>query len=336
MGLSIMDYKLTNQYEIQNLESAIDILDIIKIAKKAGDAIMKIYKKKFTIEYKDDKSPLTEADKKSHKIITEGLGSLALGDRNNKSPAPSIRHPIPLLSEEGKQIPYEVRKNWKYYWCIDPIDGTKEFIKKNGEFTVNIALIHKNEPVLGVVYAPAIHTLYYAKKAEGAFKVIADDEFWMLNRKEKFKRAEKLPIIQDLKPSTRNPKPNAYVVVVSRSHLNDETKKFIETLKTNDYRLSTNDYNFISIGSSLKLCLVAEGKADIYPRLAPTMEWDTAAADAIVREAGKSVYQLTTIDYQPSTNDQRPSTNDHRPLQYNKQNLLNPWFVVSIGNGSNK
>ena len=240
--------------------------DIVRIAQEAGDAIMQIYTKNFSIEYKDDRSPLTEADTKSNEIICDTLEKLYPN--------------IPIMSEENKQTDYEERKEWEFYWCIDPIDGTKEFIKKNDEFTVNIALIHKNMPVLGVVYAPAIDEMYKAKKGEGAYK-----------------NNQKLPL-------QTNPNEKLYVVA-SKSHLSPETQEFIDNIETKEIEQ-------VSKGSSLKLCMVAEGKADIYPRLAPTMEWDTAAADAIVRESGKMTYQFNT----------------NEPLVYNKENLLNPWFVV--------
>lgn len=244
----------------------IDVEKIKKIALNAGNAIMQIYTQEFHIEYKEDKSPLTEADLKANEIICSSLKKL---------------YPdIPMLSEENKEVPYEVRKNWEYYWCIDPIDGTKEFIKRNGEFTVNIALIYKHTPVLGVVYAPAIDEMYWAKKGIGAFK-----------------NEKKLPI---------NKEKNIYTVVASKSHLSKETKEFIERIETQ------KEKKLISIGSSLKLCLVAEGIADIYPRLAPTMEWDTAAAHAIVLESAKDV-----VDYE-----------SRNTLAYNKENLLNPWFIV--------
>jgi len=246
----------------------IDIKKIIKIAQKAGDEILRIYNREFEINYKDDKSPLTEADKKSNEIICSELQKLFPD--------------IPILSEENKMIDYNERKNWEYYWCIDPLDGTKEFIKKNGEFTVNIGLIYKREPVLGIVYAPVIDALYYAKKNEGAY----------LNN-------NKLPLKEN------NNKNEIMYVVASKSHLSEETQKFID-------KLETKKIEQISKGSSLKLCMVAEGTADIYPRLAPTMEWDTAAADAIVREAGKMTYQYE----------------NNKPLVYNKENLLNPWFIV--------
>lgn len=246
----------------------INIDDIKQIALDAGNCIMEIYENDFQVEYKKDESPLTKADLKSNEIICNNLREL---------------YPdIPLMSEENKQIEYAERKNWEYYWCIDPIDGTKEFIKKNGEFTVNIALICRNTPVLGVVYAPAIKEMYWAKDGEGAYK-------------------------NDLKlPSYINKSPKEKLsVVASKSHLSVETQKFIDAL-------DTENIEQVSKGSSLKLCMVAEGVADIYPRLAPTMEWDTAAADAIVREAGKMVYQFENKE----------------AMIYNKENLLNPWFIV--------
>ncbi|WP_072682418.1 3'(2'),5'-bisphosphate nucleotidase CysQ [Arcobacter sp. LA11] len=250
----------------------INIEDIKNIAIKAGNAILEIYNKDFRIDYKDDKSPLTEADTKSNEIICEALTFL---------------YPkIPLMSEENKQIDYSIRKNWEYYFCIDPIDGTKEFINKNGEFTVNIALIHNSIPVLGVVYAPVLNNIYYAKQNEGAFK-----------------NNEKLPLQINSNPKEK------LSVVASKSHLSNETQKFIDNLETKEIQQ-------ISKGSSLKLCLVAEGIADIYPRLAPTMEWDTAAADAIVRESGKMTYQVD-------------NKNNINPIVYNKEKLLNPWFVVN-------
>ena len=248
--------------------SKIDLKDMEIVAKQAGKAIMEIYKKDFLVEFKDDKSPLTEADTKSNEIICNKLLKLY----------PSI----PIMSEENEQMNYDIRKNWDYYWCIDPIDGTKEFIKKNDEFTVNIALIHKNTPVLGVVYAPAIDKIYTAKKDEGAF----------LN-------GERLPL------KVNENKADKLFVVASKSHLSDETQEFIDNL-------DAKEIEQVSKGSSLKLCMVATGEADIYPRLAPTMEWDTAAADAVVRESGKMTYQFESDE----------------PVVYNKENLLNPWFVV--------
>lgn len=248
----------------------IDINDVVSIAQKAGDAIMEIYAKDFNIEYKDDKSPLTEADKKANEVIERGLLALSIK--------------LPILSEEGKEISYEERKDWECFWMVDPLDGTKEFIKKNGEFTVNIALIYQNTPVLGVVYAPALGDMYWAKKGEGAYR-----------------NGQKLPLY-----TNPDPKKN-FRVVASKSHMSVETQEYIDNLaKTGE------SIECVSKGSSLKLCMVAEGNADVYPRLAPTMEWDTAAADSIVREAGKMTYQYLT----------------DTALDYNKKNLLNPWFVV--------
>jgi 3'(2'), 5'-bisphosphate nucleotidase len=244
----------------------IELQKIIEIAQDAGSAIMQIYKQNFHVSYKQDNSPLTEADLKANEIICSALERLYPN--------------IPIMSEENKQIEYEVRKNWEYYWCIDPIDGTKEFVKKNGEFTINIALIYKNTPVLGVVYAPVLNDMYSTKRGEGAFK-----------------NGIRLPIKRD---------DENYTIVVSKSHLSKENAEYIDTLETTKKKI------FISKGSSLKLCMVAEGSADIYPRLSPTMEWDTAAADTIVREAGKMTYIFES----------------NTPLVYNKQNLLNPWFVV--------
>jgi len=246
----------------------IELEKIVAIAQEAGDAIMAIYNQNFSVEYKEDKSPLTKADIKSNEIICSRLNSLYPN--------------IPILSEENKAVEYSERKNWNYFWLIDPIDGTKEFIKKNGEFTVNIALIEKNRPVLGVVYAPVLKDMYCAKKGEGAFK-----------------NGQKLPLFIN-----ENPKKNLKVVA-SKSHLSKETQDFIDNLESENVEQ-------VSKGSSLKLCMVAEGSAYIYPRLAPTMEWDTGAADAIVRESGKMSYQFENKE----------------PVLYNKENLLNPWFVV--------
>ena len=248
----------------------IDLEVIVDIAQKAGDAIMEIYSRDFQVDYKDDKSPLTEADTKSNEIICEALAKA---------------YPeIPLLSEENQAEEYEVRKHWEYFWLIDPIDGTKEFIKKNGEFTVNIALIHKETPVLGVVYAPALGDMYKAKKGNGAFK-----------------NGQKLPLEVNQTPE------KSLRVVASKSHLSEETQTFID-----EAAKGTENIEQVSRGSSLKLVMVAEGSADIYPRLAPTMEWDTAAADSIVRESGKMTYQFE----------------NNVPVIYNKENLLNPWFIV--------
>ena len=248
----------------------IKIQNIVDIAKKAGVAIMEVYVQDFDVEYKKDSSPLTLADKKANDIIEDALNKLLVD--------------LPILSEEGKSIPYEERKYWDYFWLVDPLDGTKEFVKKNGEFTVNIALIHKGVPVLGVVYAPVLDVCYWAKQGEGAFK-----------------DGQKLP----LKMADQR---NTYKIVASRSHMSDETQAFIDAIDTQ------KEKELISIGSSLKICLVAEGEADIYPRLGPTMEWDTGAAHAIVNESGGQL------------NDQK----NNNVLKYNtSEKLLNNYFVVA-------
>jgi len=253
----------------------IDIHKINSIAKKAGDEIMSIYQQDFDVDYKKDNSPLTKADIRSNEVIIKNLENLYSD--------------IPILSEENKEIPYKIRKNWEYFWLIDPLDGTKEFVKKNGEFTVNIALIHENVPILGAIYAPALNLLYYAQKGKGAFK------------QEKNKKPQRLPIY-------KHTKDDALKVIASKSHYNQETKEFVDNLK-NQYK----KIEFIHIGSSLKLCLVAEGKADIYPRLAPTMEWDIAAGQTIVEESKGKITKYKTKEF----------------LRYNKQNLLNPYFVAT-------
>ncbi len=247
----------------------INVQDIVRIAKEAGKEILKIYNKNFSVDYKDDKSPLTEADKASHTVIEKELSTLY----------PTIQ----VLSEEGKDIAYEERKNWHIFWLVDPLDGTKEFISKNGEFTVNIALIEDGKPILGVVYAPVKEITYYADE-NGSFK------------QEKENPPKKLEPIKTEGSTLR--------VVASRSHFTDETKKYIENLG--------KKYELVSVGSSLKICLVAEGKADIYPRLGSTMEWDTAAAHAIISGVKKKI-----VDYYTK-----------KELMYNKEDLLNQWFVV--------
>jgi 3'(2'), 5'-bisphosphate nucleotidase len=246
-----------------------------------------VYQRDFTVEYKDDRSPLTEADKAAHEIICAGLKQTGL----------------PVLSEESKTVPYELRKDWGRFWLVDPLDGTKEFIKKNGEFTVNIALIDAGRPVLGVVYAPVLQTIYYGLQAEGmehgAWKA---DDCAGKSVDEIFESAVALP----LKSAIGN-RQSPIRVVASRSHMNPETETFIAALE------KQGRVELVSSGSSLKLCMVAEGRADVYPRIAPTMEWDTAAAQAVVEASGGTVMQYGTKE----------------PLRYNKENLLNPFFVVS-------
>lgn len=245
----------------------------------AGEKILEIYNNKnFEVEFKNDNSPLTIADKISNKIILNKL-------KKTK---------FPVLSEEGLKIPYDKRKKWKNFWMIDPIDGTKEFIKKNGEFTVNIALIENNIPVIGVVYAPYLKELYIADKLNGSFKIenIQNvDEYNLKN----FISLDSLKL------------PNYYSVVVSKSHLNDETKMYVEKLKQKHKNVVLH-----SFGSSLKICKVADRSANCYPRFGPTMEWDTAAAHAIIKYSNGLIINFI----------------DKKELKYNKKNLLNPHFVV--------
>jgi 3'(2'), 5'-bisphosphate nucleotidase len=241
----------------------------ITAAELACQEIIKVYNSKdFQTEIKSDNSPLTLADKRANTAIVSVLGQTG----------------IPVLSEEGKSIPYETRRQWEYLWLVDPLDGTKEFLKRNGEFTVNIALIHNQKPVLGVVAVPVTGEVYFASEGNGAF-VKRNGQPVALSKREHV----------DLnQPGLR--------VVASRSHLDEETKAFVASL---------TDPVLISSGSSLKFMLLAEGKADIYPRFAPTMEWDTAAAHAIVKEVGIAVVQK----------------NSKEELVYNKPDLLNPHFI---------
>jgi 3'(2'), 5'-bisphosphate nucleotidase len=251
-----------------------ELLNIaIKASVEAGKEIMNIYtdpSQDFGIEKKADNSPLTLADKAAHRCIAGYLSDTG----------------IPLLSEEGRHQPYEERKQWRRLWIVDPLDGTKEFIKKNGEFTVNIALVEDGAPVMGVVYVPATDVLYYGIVGEGAWKKVGDTS------------AKRLPLDE---------KHEGYVIVASRSHLTPETEAYVSEM-----RRVHDKVTLISSGSSIKICLVAEGSADSYPRYAPTMEWDTAAGDAVARAAGSKVMDSAT----------------GKPVVYNKENLLNPWFLV--------
>ena len=257
----------------------IDITNLLELAKRAalqaGKATLEVYTSgDFGVEMKSDKSPLTLADKAAHSIIVSQLEDTGL----------------PILSEEGSSISYDERKSWEYFWLIDPLDGTKEFIKRTGEFTVNIALMSSNIPVAGVVYAPCINILYYGSKETGVYKI--DN-----GNKVQLSYISKKRTIEELR------KKEPITIVASKSHMNEETSAFINQFP---------NANFSSMGSSLKLMLLAEGVADIYPRIAPTMEWDTAAGDAILRSLNMSVYQ----------------TDLQTELLYNKEELLNPSFIA--------
>jgi len=253
----------------------------IKASISGGKEIMKIYDSDYQISHKLDNSPLTVADKKCHEVIEEIL----------------LETNIPLLSEEGQDISYEKRKSWLHYWLIDPLDGTKEFIKKNGEFTVNIALIKDGVPIIGVVYVPVSCELFFAMSEIGSFKSNSNynSNFDLDNL---ISDSLKLPISKDR---------NKFVIVGSRSHMSKETELYIEEMKK-----LHGSVEILSRGSSLKICMIAEGKADVYPRYAPTMEWDTAAGHAIAKYAGFDVLQFKT----------------EKEVKYNKKNLLNPWFIV--------
>lgn len=255
----------------------------IEAAIEAGNVIMKVYENDFDVDFKDDKSPLTIADKKAGALINGYLEKTK----------------IPIINEENKQLPFEIRKNWKQCWIVDPLDGTKEFIKRNGEFTVNIALVKENKPVMGVIYVPVSRVLYFTNDSgTKAYKVKVPEDNFTIQSLEK--NAVKL------QPASK--KAETLKIVGSRSHLNSDTKLFIEQLK------KESQVEIVSKGSSLKFCLIAEGNAHIYPRFAPTMEWDTAAGQAICQAAGVDV-----ID-----------NNTGKPLLYNKENLLNPYFLVSV------
>ena len=298
-------------------------------ALKAGRAILEVYNREdfetsIELSRKDDDSPLTAADRASHKVIAEAL-TAAFPE-------------IPILSEEGRDIPYAERSRWERFWLVDPLDGTKEFIKRNGEFTVNIALIEGGRPVLGVVYVPVRDLLYFGREGMGALKIpeAASDKIMTL-----FGSVEKLPLPRS---DTRD---KNIAVVASRSHFSPETEQFIESVRSK--LPEGGEIELVQAGSSLKLCLVAEGTADVYPRFGPTMEWDTAAGQAIAEAAGAEVVlakDFAQADTAAQAKDfaqaegsaqaedsaqaagSAPSTSLGAPLRYNKENLLNPWFIV--------
>jgi 3'(2'), 5'-bisphosphate nucleotidase len=266
---------------------------LIKVALEAGRSILDIYATGFSVSYKDDHSPLTLADRRSNEIITSRLS------------APPFNQ-FPILSEEGRNVPYKERKNWEYFWLVDPLDGTKEFIRRNGEFNVNIALIKRNRPVAGVIYIPVKDTFYFSAEDSGAYR-LTDSEIvnHELSLKELMRKSDRLPLSST--QSTEAGHKSPVKIIASRSHLSQETEDFIR--KTKDRH---GEVEIISSGSSLKFCLIAEGTADIYPRFGPTMEWDTAAGQCIVEEAGGQIIDAGTQE----------------SLKYNKESLLNPWFLA--------
>ena len=242
---------------------------VCDIARAAGRDILDVYEREFSVEHKEDRSPLTEADRAAHEIICAQLEALT--------------PEVPVLSEESAKVDYEKRAGWKRFWLVDPLDGTKEFINRNGEFTVNIALIDGHRPVLGVVYVPVTGLTYFAAAGHGAFRQKGECEVEPIQARH----------YQGGKP----------MIVASRSHAGPETEAFLKNV---------GEHDVVSMGSALKLCLVAQGTADVYPRLGPTMEWDTAAAQCVVEAAGGRVTDL-----------------ERRPLTYNKSSLLNPFFMVT-------
>ncbi len=283
LKIEIPDWKISLKHVIQLIKNnkmleTIDVNKIIAIAEEAGREIMKIYETgDFAITDKSDNSPLTKADKAGNAVIVAAL----------KENYPDI----PIISEENKMIDYSDRKDWEYFWLVDPLDGTKEFIKKNGEFTVNIALIRNGKPVMGVVGIPAKNQMYYAVENKGAYKIDEDGN--------------------KIKLEVNAPKENEIALIGSRSHPSPEFDAYLK-----DMEQKYETVNFVPAGSSLKFCLVAEGKADVYPRLGPTMEWDTAAGHALVLEAGARVKVYGGVS----------------DLEYNKENLLNPFFIVERNN----
>ena len=239
-----------------------------KISQAAGKKIMEIYGTEFEVDFKDDKSPLTKADLAAHNCIVEGLSKL---------------ESFPIISEESADIPFAERALWETYWLVDPLDGTKEFIKRNGDFTVNIALIHQHKSILGVVYVPVKHQIYFAAEGVGAFKQTNNE------------------IAHAIK--VRSSKSDKLIVAGSRSHVTEKLEQYLSRLP---------DHDLMSIGSSLKFCLVAEGIADLYPRIGLTSEWDTGAAQCVVEQAGGRVTDL-----------------EGEQLNYNsKESFLNPYFLV--------
>ena len=245
------------------------IQSVIGITKKAGAVIMDVYKTNFNIHIKNDKSPVTEADTGANDIITAGLLKIAPD--------------IPILSEEGRDIPFKERSKWESFWLVDPLDGTKEYLKKNDEFTVNIAYMRDNQPVFGVVYAPALDVLYWGSREKGAFKSIAGESFNPIR----------------VKSQLNNP----IQIATSRSHPSSKMDKFLSQF---------DSFDLHPMGSSLKICSVADGTVHYYPRLGPTMEWDTAASHAVIKAAGGELIKYGT----------------NLSLEYNKEDLLNPEFIA--------
>ncbi|HEK86796.1 MAG TPA: 3'(2'),5'-bisphosphate nucleotidase CysQ [Candidatus Aminicenantes bacterium] len=270
---------------------------VLEIIRQAGVEVLNVYarlEKDWDVQLKDDRTPVTEADRASNRIISEGLRKLWPD--------------IPILSEESQEIPYELRKKFEYFWLLDPLDGTKEFIKRNGEFTINLALITRHQTAAGFISVPCKGLIYYAVKGEGAYRLQdeggAEEGNSLLNKNKKNKNNDFKIEVSKLRAAEFSPDEPGLIVVASRSHFDPETQKFIEQL---------NNPALVSVGSSLKFMLLAEGKAHLYPRLGRTMEWDTAAGQAILEEAGGQVLEFYS----------------RRPLTYNKESLVNPPFLAT-------
>ena len=266
----------------------------VKAALRAGEEILRVYETDFHVETKSDNTPVTIADKISGRCITSILTETG----------------IPIISEEESVPEYSVRKNWKSLWMVDPLDGTKEYVKRNGEFAVNIALVQDEEPVIGVIYAPVFKDIYFGARGMGSYKITQNDVIMELTKKNLpdnlFEFARRLPL---QKP------PKKYTVVASRSHLSTEINSRIGKFE-NMY----GSVDLINIGSSIKQCWVAEGKAHEYPRFGKTMEWDTAAGQCILEESGNSLIDLHT----------------DKPMRYNKEQMLNNYFVALHNSGVRK
>lgn len=283
---------------------------LLALIGRAGDEILKVYSRLETdwgVSLKEDRTPVTEADRVSHRIISDGLKKLW--------------PEVPILSEESQEIPYDLRRKFEYFWLLDPLDGTREFLKRNGEFTINLALIHRTRAVAGFISVPCKGLIYYAIKGEGAYRM---EEIKGAEEKEnketvgintgktksdfdnnKTDKSEPARFtVSKLEAARFSLDQPGLTVVASRSHFDPATKEFIEQL---------NNPRLVSVGSSLKFMLLAEGKAHLYPRLGRTMEWDTAAGQAILEEAGGQVLEFST----------------RRPLTYNKKSLVNPPFLAS-------
>ena len=275
------------------------LADVVYIAVQAGVPIMHIYQSDFNVRYKADASPVTAADLESNKMIRSALEELSLG-----------AHPrLPVLSEESASVNYSRRKSWSMFWVVDPLDGTKEFIDRNGQFTVNIGFVVDNRPMLGVVYAPALGLVYFAAGLLGAYQLQIDDLESFLFAPTPFEqlvaRSTRLSSATEQRYARRDR--GKYIVIGSRSHPSEDFNSFLSKM-----REKHGEVEVLAVGSALKFCRVAEGSADVYPRFGPTVEWDTAAGHAILNAVGKKVIVVETGE----------------ELSYNKENLINPWFIA--------